>query len=157
VISSKAGANPKDGNNSYEFASPPTDQLPIWILEQFNGFLYAGTGLPDATSQYGVYKTNGTGTAPYTWSPVVTNGAYAQTLISNYAMSMQVFSDSVGCPGIGCLYVGTDRPTELIRLHPDDSWDVVIGNPRTIPPGVPGAGQLKGAHQRNRAILRQRV
>lgn len=143
VISSLSGANPATGNDAFQWASPPVDQLPIWILEKYNNFLYAGTGLPNGKSQYGVYKTDASGTAPYTWSPVVTNGAYAQGLISNYAMSMQVFSDQVGCPGVGCLYVGTDRPTELIRIHPDDSWDLVIGNPRTIPAGQPGAGQLK--------------
>jgi hypothetical protein len=30
-----------------------------------------------------------------------------------------------------------------VRIHPDDSWDLVVGNPRTIPPGQPGAGQVK--------------
>lgn len=136
-------ANPANGDNAFEWASPTTDQLPVWILEKYNNFLYAGTGFPNGSSQYGVYKTDGTGTAPYNWTPVVINGAYAQGLISNYAMSMQVFSDSSNCLGIGCLYVGTDRPTELIRIHPDDSWDLVIGNPRTIPAGQPGAGQVK--------------
>ena len=147
VISTLPGANPATGNDAFQWASPPAEQLPIWILEQYNNFLYAGTGFPNGSSQYGVYKTDASGTPDpvngYTWSPVVTNGAYATGLIANYAMSMKVFSDPTGCPGIGCLYVGTDRPTELIRIHPDDSWDLVIGNPRTIPSGQPGAGQTK--------------
>jgi len=156
VISSLPGQNPAAGNNAYQWASPPTSILPIWILEIFNNSLYAGTGFPNGSSQYGVYKTDASAAPPgsgyaYNWTPVVVNGGYAQGLISNFAMSLQVFSDPTGCPA-GCLYVGTDRPTELIRIHPDttgvvpvdsvDSWDLVIGNPRTIPPGQPGAGQL---------------
>jgi triacylglycerol esterase/lipase EstA (alpha/beta hydrolase family) len=139
VISSVVGANPATGNDAFQWASPPTATLPVWILELYNNFLYAGVGFPNGTSQYAVYKTDGTGTPDpvngYTWSPVVTNGAYATGLVANYAMSLQVFSDPTGCPGIGCLYVGTDRPTELIRIHPDDTWELVIGNPRTSPTG----------------------
>jgi hypothetical protein len=145
VISAIPGQNPATGNNAFQWASPPTDQLPVWILENFNNFVYAGTGIPSRSgpSMYGVYKTDGLGTAPYTWTPVITNGAYAQGLIADYAMSMQIFADAAGCPGMGCLYVGTDRPNEMVRIHPDDTWDLVVGNPRTIPPGQPGEGQLK--------------
>jgi hypothetical protein len=167
VISTVPGANPNGGDNNYQYASPPAETLPVWILQSFNGFMYADTGNPygaaGPATEYGVWKTNGQGAAPYTWTPVVTNGAYALNLISNYALSMQIFADTTGCPATagtvtggagGCLYIGTDQPTEMVRIHPDqtgqvqvandtaDSWDLVIGNPRTIPPGQPGAGQL---------------
>lgn len=156
VIASLPGANPSGGNNNFQFVSPPAETLPVWILEPFNNFMYAGCGNPynAGTTLYSVYKTNGQGPAPYTWTPVVIQGGYAQGLISNYAMSTQVFADTQGCPGVGCLYIGTDEPNELIRIHPDttgnvpdpvdsvDSWDLVVGNPRTIPAGEPGAGQL---------------
>jgi Dockerin type I domain len=144
VISSIPGTNPAGGNNNYQWASPPTEQLPVWILENYNNFVYAGTGTPPGAppATYGVFKTSGTGPAPYTWTPVVTDGGYATGLVSDYVMSMEIFA-SPDCPGVGCLYAGTDRPNELIRIHPDDSWDLVVGNPRTIPPGQPGAGQVK--------------
>lgn len=160
VISNAPGVNPALGDNCgqpvcYTWASPETSTLPIWILQYFNGFIYAGTGSPAITGgkqQYGVWATNATGPAPYTWNPIIVNGGYAQNLIADYAMSMEVFSDPTYCPGIGCLYVGTDRPNELVRIHPDatgqapvdasNSWDLVIGNPRTIPAGQPGAGRL---------------
>lgn len=154
VISSIPGQNPASGDNAFTWASPPTAQLPVWILETFNNFVYAGTGNPPGAgvAAYGVWKTDGTGSAPYTWTPVITDGGWAQGLIADYAMSLEIFSDPTYCPGIGCLYVGTDRPNELVRIHPDatgtvpvssvDSWDLVVGNPRTIPPGQPGAGQL---------------
>jgi hypothetical protein len=173
VIGSLPGSNPSVGNNNYQYASPPASTLPVWILQAFNGFMYAGTGNPYSGSgpptQYGVWKTTGVGTAPYTWIPIITQGAFAQAgSISNYAMSFEIFPDSVlpgGCPATagtvsggagGCLYVGTDQPSEMVRIHPDttgnvlvypggtldsnDSWDLVVGNPRTIPTGVNGAG-----------------
>jgi len=36
----------------------------------------------------------------------------------------------------GRLYVGTDRPAELIRIYPDDSWDLIVGTPRETPDGI---------------------
>ena len=177
VIGTLPGANPSGGDNNYQYVSPPAgcdlpnttcagQTLPVWILQSFNGFMYAATGNPygaaGPATEYGVWKTDGTGTAPYTWAPVITVGAYAQSLISNYALSFQIFPDTApgGCPTAagtvtggagGCLYVGTDQPSEMVRIHPDttgqvqvdtvDSWDLVVGNPRTIPPGAPGAGQ----------------
>jgi len=198
VFASAPGANPALGDNCglpacFQWASPPTPTLPIWILESFNGYLYAGTGSPPGAgpAEYGVWKTdgtlNGTGTGPNgtcqdpsqscsNWTYVVTDGGFLEcppgvtTCIADYAMSLQVFPDPTFCPA-GCLYAGTDRPNELIRIHPDpsglvpvacnagipqgitpgctstqgtdpsDSWDLVVGAPRTIPPGFPGAGE----------------
>jgi hypothetical protein len=180
VFSSVPGINPALGDNCgqpacFQWASqlPLTvgnqPGLPVWILETFNNFLYAGTGSPPGAgpAQYGVWKTNGvfnaSGSGPggtceavtescYTWTYVVTDGAFAQNEVADYAMSMQIFGDPTYCPN-GCLYVGTDRPNELVRIHPDatghvtvagdpnDSWDLVVGNPRTIPPGFPAAGE----------------
>ena len=126
VISTVPGINPALGDNCgrsvcYQWASPDTATLPVWILENFNNFVYGGTGNPPAfpSLTYGVFKTDGTGTAPYNWTPVIVNGAYATGLVADYAMSMQVFTDAQSCPGIGCLYVGTDEANELVRIHPD--------------------------------------
>jgi len=167
VIGSLPGSNPMTGDNNYQYVSPPAATLPVWILQEFNGFMYAGTGNPyssdtGAPTEYGVWKTAGAGPAPYTWSPIISQGAYASTgSISNYAMSFEIFPDTLtgGCsatagtaPGAGgCLYVGTDQPSEMVRIHPDetgqvqvgpaDSWDLVVGNPRTCPTTAPCAGQ----------------
>ena len=149
VISSVPGVNPALGDNCglpacFQWASPPTAQMPVWILENFNNFLYAGTGNPPGAgpAAYGVWKTDGTGSAPYNWTSVISNGGWAQGLVADYAMSLQIFTDPVGCPGVGCLYVGTDRPNEMVRIHPNDTWDLVVGNPRTVPAGQPNAGQV---------------
>jgi hypothetical protein len=173
VIASVPGSDFTQGGNNFQLVSPPAETMPTWDLLNFNGFMYADTGAPYTagipTTQYGVWKTNGQGAAPYTWTPVInSNGAFAQGLIAPYAISMQIFSDATGCPATsgtvsggagGCLYIGTDYPNEMIRIHPDttgqvpvnnpdgsldavDSWDLLIGNPRTIPPGYPGGGQI---------------
>jgi hypothetical protein len=172
VIASLPGTNPNSGDNNYQFVSPPAEDLPVWVLQSFNGYMYAATGNPVGAAtdtEYGVWKTDGTGAAPYTWTPVIdSNAGYATGQIADYAISFQIFSDPTGCPAQsgtvsggagGCLYVGTDYPPELVRIHPDttgqvpvnnpggtldtvDSWDLVVGNPRTIPAGQPGAGQL---------------
>jgi Dockerin type I domain len=145
-------ANPACGDNVFQWASPAAETLPVWDLQVFDNYLWAATGAPNGNSQYGVSKTTATGTAPYMWNPIVTAGGYASGLVANYALSLEVVTDSTACQGIGCLYVGTHSANELIRIHPDatgqvpvdstDSWDLVIGNPRTIPAGQPGAGQL---------------
>src|SRR5580698_6967433 len=168
AFAASPGVNPALGDNCplqqqpcFSWASPPTATLPMWILDNFNNFLYAGTGSPAITGtaeQYGVFSTSGS--PPYTWNPIIIDGAYGTTLIADFAMSMQIYSDPTYCPaapgvksrtGSGCLYVGTDRPNEMVRIHPDstgqvpvdatDSWDLLIGNPRSIPTGYPGAGQ----------------
>ena len=167
AFASAPGVNPALGDNCgetvcFSWSSPPTATLPMWILENFNNSMYAGTGSPaivGQVEQYGVWTTTGTGNPPYTWNAVITDGAYAQNLIADFAMSMQIYSDPTYCPpaaGVtnpsssGCLYVGTDRPNEMVRIHPDttgqvvvdpnDSWDLIVGNPRTIPAGT-GPGQ----------------
>jgi len=147
VICTLPGTNPAGGNNNFTWASPPTADLPVWILNNYNGYVYAGTGTPPGApiGTYGVFKTDAVGSPPYNWTPIITDGAYAVGLISDYAMSMQVFAtpgDPSCGPPTGCLYYGTDRPNEMGRIHPDDSWDLVIGNPRTCPVLTPCAGQL---------------
>ena len=164
AFASAPGINPALGDNCgqavcFSWSSPPTATLPMWILENFNNSMYAGTGSPAIVGQpeqYGVWSTNATGNPPYTWTGIITNGAYAQNLIADFAMSMEIYADPTYCPPIspggpgGCLYVGTDRPNEMVRIHPDttgnvvvdatDSWDLIVGNPRTIPAGT-GPGQ----------------
>ena len=134
-----ASANPAAGDNSFFQASPSADALPIWTLETFNGWLYATTGDRTNPVGYGVWKTRGIGPGPYVWQPVVTQGAFQ---IPQYrspdALSIAAFN--------GKLYVGSDRPTELIRINPDDTWELVVGGPRMTPTGLkrPISGMLTG-------------
>lgn len=101
-----------------------TADVKIWDMEPFNGYLYIGTRNPDG---YAILKTDAAGTPPYTFTPVVTAGGYLNVNPSISIVSMHVFRDR--------LYIGTDKPAELIRINPDDSWDLVVGKPRRTPDG----------------------
>ncbi len=125
-----ASNNPAAGNDAWFLASSPSfEAFPVWNLHVFNGFLYCATGLEDAGDGYGVYKTDAAGFPPYRYAAVVTNGGFQTNpaLRSPNGLSFGEFQ--------GRLYMGTNRPTELIAINPDDSWDLVVGEPRSTPVG----------------------
>ena len=143
AVSDPAGANP-----TYTQVSPTNQQ--VFELQPFNGQLYAGTG-SSANLGYGVYKTDGSLTSP-TWTPVVTGGAGLGGQITS-VVSMGVFR--------GELYVGASGwyntlfpASEMIRIAPDGSWDVVVGSSRKVDgvtkapiSGLPdGFGNVFNAH-----------
>lgn len=152
----------------------------IYEMESFAGFLYVGTANP--TSGFQIWKTNASGTPPYEWTPVITNGAERGRL-NGTALSMEVFQGRlyVGTAGAGqapsatsfmmselmpdlaeaASHVdsngGSDRATgasELIRINPDDSWEIVVGWARHTADGIklpisgriPGFGNVFSAH-----------
>jgi SAM-dependent methyltransferase len=112
--------------------------LSVFELAAFNGFLYAGTLNPSTGLQ--IWKTKAQGEPPHKWISVVTNGADRGPL-NECALSF--------CEFDGALYVGTgiqnggyDRAysvgpgaAELIRIYPDDTWDLIVGKPRLTPQG----------------------
>jgi len=99
----------------------------------FNDRLYAGTMNPITGFQ--LWRTDAAGDPPYTWTRVLVDGAQRGNL-NEGVVSMCVFKDA--------LYVGTGVQNggydvtyqvgpaagEVIRVHPDDSWDLVVGTPR---------------------------
>lgn len=116
-------SNPAGGNDNFRQISPPG--MKLFEMIPFNGLLYFG--IRDAKNGYAVLRTDATGSAPYEFTPVVTQGGYLPEP-SRGVISMHVFKDR--------LYVGGDRPqTEVIRIYPDDSWDLVMGAPRETPAG----------------------
>lgn len=117
-----ASPNPKAGNNSFRQVSP--EGMKIFDITTYNGYLYVG--VRDETGGYGVAKTDANGEPPYQFTTVVSHGGYLPQPSSN-VISMRVFQNR--------LYVGTDRPAELIRINPDDSWDLIAGTPRETPDG----------------------
>lgn len=128
-----ASSNPAQGNNAWQQVSPPRDEFAVWTLTVFNNYLYATTGptkQQDPTNPgYGVYKTNAEGDPPYTFTPIVVKGGNQTdpNFRSPNGLSFAEFN--------GQLYLGTNRPTELIRINPDDSWDLVVGEPRETTQG----------------------
>ena len=101
-------------------------------MAAFSGQLYAGTFNPHTGLQ--VWKAS-LDRFPYRWKPVLTAGASRGNTNESVA-SMCVFR--------GALYIGTGiqglsyDPTydagpggaELIRIFPDDSWELVVGEVR---------------------------
>ena len=116
----------------------PTNQG-IFELTVFNDHLYAGTF--NFLKGYQVWKTPATGSDPCRWTKVVDMGA-GRGELNEIAMSMCVFD--------GALYVGSaiqnggyDRTNivgpaagEVIRIFPDDSWELLVGSPRKTPEGT---------------------
>lgn len=120
--------NPELGSNEWQWGSELADDFPIWTLLPFNGSLYMTTGDRLDPTGYGVYRTDGSGQGLLNLIPVVTGGAgQAEGFNSAYALSLAEFN--------GALYVGSDRPTELIRVFPDDSFELLTGTPRLTPGG----------------------
>lgn len=128
-------ANPAGGNDNFRQVTPPDMQ--VWALRVFNDYLYVGLRTDNG---YAVVKTDASGDPPYEFTPIVTDGAFKQprTVRSQEVLSMYPFR--------GKLYVGTNRPTELIRIDPDDTWELVVGEPRDTPQGPkrPISGQPTG-------------
>jgi hypothetical protein len=115
----------------------PTN-LTVFEMIPFNGFLYAGTLNP--TGGYQIWKTQANDRPPYRWVEVISKGAYRGPL-NETVVSMRVFGDALYVGG-GIQNGGYDRThnigpaaAELIRIHPDDSWDLIVGEARSTPQG----------------------
>ncbi len=121
--------DPAAGNDSFRQVTPP--DMTVYSIIEFNGQLYIGSGarpFPRDPSIPGftVYRTTAAGEPPYEFTPVMTDGGYLRSP-SKTVVHMEVFNDS--------LYIGTNQPAEVYRIHPDDSWDLIVGDPRRTPAG----------------------
>jgi hypothetical protein len=111
----------------------------VFELEVFDDHLYAGTF--NHWQGFQVWKTKANGEPPHRWTKVIGEGALRGPL-NEAVVSMCVFN--------GALYVGSgiqnggyDRTfrtgpgaAELIRIHPDGTWDLIIGTPRITSRGL---------------------
>ena len=123
--------------------------LTIFEMAEFNGRLYAGT--VNATSGFQLWRTEGTQAPPYNWTCVLTRGG-DRGPYNEVVVSMAEFN--------GALYVGSGiinggyhrelqvgpAAAEILRVWPDDSWDLIVGHPRTTAQGlkVPLSGYSPG-------------
>ena len=110
----------------------------IFEMAVFNDRLYAGTLNPIRGFQ--LWKTDADGPPPYRWTRVIVDGAHRGNL-NECAVSMFVFGDALYV-GTGIQNGGHDRTykvgpaaAEIIRVHPDDSWDLIVGMQRPSPNG----------------------
>ena len=104
----------------------------IFMMTQANGQLYAGTF--NHFEGYQIWTTPPCGAGPLQWRKVIDRSAIAMGM----------------CEFDGALYVGSsiqnggyDRTNlvgpgagEIIRIWPDDSWDLLVGMPRDTPDGM---------------------
>ncbi|PYR67073.1 MAG: hypothetical protein DMF88_14095 [Acidobacteria bacterium] len=135
-------SNPSAGDNAWRQVSPSADDLPIFTIATYRDQIYATVGDDGFPNGYAIYKTDAAtpdaaDPSRYQFMPVVV-GDGSQLMRARTAISMQEFH--------GDLYVGSDRPTELIRIHPDDTWDLIVGAARMTTSGfkVPLSGLNKG-------------
>ncbi len=102
-------------------------------------YLYAGTG--NIREGFQIWKTDAEGSPPYKWKKIVGHGAYRGKL-NQGAITFQSFKGSIYV-GTGIQEGGYDRynnvgpaAIELIRINADDSWDLIVGEPRITPEGL---------------------
>jgi len=127
--------DPAGGNNNFRRVSPAG--MSIWDFTIFNDIVYVGVREESVFMQpkskqvvcegYGIAKSDLSGDPPYTFQDVLTHGAYLQPDPSPTIVSIVTHN--------GLLYAGCDKPAEMIRLYPDDSWELVVGTPRETPDG----------------------
>ncbi len=116
-------ANPAGGNDAWRFAM--AEGFDMFDMASYNGSLYLGLANEDFFS---VVKLDTSGDPPYSFTTVIPEGGYNPNQKSQSVVSMYVSG--------GMLYVGTDRPAEMYRVHPDDSWELIVGAPRFTPVGM---------------------
>lgn len=123
--------NPLSANPSFVQISPTSTA--VFEFVPFNNALYIGTGAP--STGYEVWKANLVPTgASFSFAPIVTAGAGRGQAMTS-VVSMHVFRNRlyVGASG----WYSTAFPgSELIRIASDDSWQLVVGNARTLPNGT---------------------
>lgn len=119
---------------AWRSVSPPgfhdPDNLGIFEMAAFRDHLYAGVANP---SGFQIWKSDLSGRPPYQWRLIVRDGGHKGPSGIYAPVSMCAFGD--------WLYVGSGRapsglesfeptPGELIRIAPDDTWEVVTGEAR---------------------------
>lgn len=138
-------SHPLGGNDHFRLVSPP--RMQVYAMREYNGYLYCGLTADETMEGYYVVKTEATGEPPYAFTPVVREGGYLTPIPSNTVVSMHVYKNR--------LYVGTDKPAELIRINPDDTWDLIAGAPRETPDGY--KYPLSGMHSGFNWLLNEHI
>ena len=131
-------ANPAAGDDEYAIVS-------AWLMlvsaaAPYNDQLYVGT---NNLGGYKVLKADNSGSPPYTYTTVISQGGYLAEPNSEI-LTFYEFDGRLYGGGNGVILRG--NPAELIRINPDDTWDVVVGDPRETPDGwkFPLSGYTSG-------------
>lgn len=110
----------------------------VFEMAVFDGHLYAGTVNPFGAQ---LWKTDAEGEPPYRWKRVLDRGAWRGP--NNEAFVCFIEFDGALYVGAVVLDGGIDlrhgigpAPAELLRVHPDDSWELVAGEGRMTDRGL---------------------
>jgi hypothetical protein len=133
--------NADPARTAWKLANTPSfgdrENLAVFDLHAFNGHLYAGTV---SATGFQLWKTDGQGEPPYKWTRVLTRGAFRGPLNEGVA-TLCAHGDHLYV-GSGIQSGGYDRSlnigpaaAEILRVSPDDSWEIVVGCPRKTPAG----------------------
>jgi len=107
-------------------------------LAVFKGYLYVGTATVDEGFQ--LLKTQAVGVPPYTFQPVLTEGAYRGAQNQN-VVSLMPFRDylyvGTGINFVGLRQLGVIDPAapELLRVAANGDWQLIAGEARATPDG----------------------
>ena len=116
----------------------PTNST-IYALCSAHGYVYGGTANPETGFQ--LWRTAARGKPPFEWEPIILDGAGAYN--HNYAVSaMTEFNGALyvgsGITGLGYDTVHDIGPAsaELLRVHPNGTWDLIAGRMRFTKDGI---------------------
>jgi hypothetical protein len=149
----RAGGNPNAAFRTvvYETRDPARDpwvavstpgfgdpgNVSVFEMIAFGDHLYAGTANYEG---FQIWRTRAEGNPPYDWECVVEKGAWRGKENQGIA-SLYVFKGALYVGG-GIQHGGIDVANktgpagpELIRIHPDGSWDIIVGAGRDTPHG----------------------
>lgn len=121
----------------------------IFSMTVFDQQLYISTGNPERG--FSLWRTRALGEPPFDWERVLVDGAGRYNL-NETAATLCSFGGALyigsGLPGLGHDRANDVGPAafELLRLLPNDQWDLLVGTPRFTPQGlkVPLAAQGPG-------------
>ncbi|WP_218082753.1 hypothetical protein [Anthocerotibacter panamensis] len=128
--------------NEMGFGDPTN--LTIFEMLGFGDYLYAAAA---NLKGFQLWRAKIEGEPPYQWSLVLDKGA-GRGPLNQGAASMRVFKDalyiSTGIQNGGFDQLNKIGPAgaEIIRIHPDSSWDLIVGFPREG--RIPLSGILPG-------------
>lgn len=143
-------ADPAQGNYAWRKVSPL--EMKFSHVASYNGALYMG--VRDPNRGFAVIKmfTDG-GPLPYDFGYVMEEGGYSPSDKPNVEiLSLEEFQGRLYVGGNGII-VGfipsLNAPAEVFRINPDDSWDLIAGEPRLVlpddaPPKYPLSGYGAG-------------
>lgn len=140
-------ADPKSGNNSFVQVSPNSPQAYelAAFTDNIGNHLYVT--FTDPVLGFSVGWTDATGTPPYQYNVVISNGGGKNPYPNPIALSMKVFQGRLYVGGDGVQHKAsfTAQGAELFRINPDFTYDLLAGSVRTTSPtGLNNPNPLSG-------------